>query len=346
MAKQNNNFSKDILKIYRNNPKCLKLIFDYNLNNGPIDRSDNNGNNIIHYIVMNNDAETLSSVLNHVNYFNLFSTSVINMQNKNGDTPMHIAVRNNNEVIAKMLDNAGADLTIKNRRGERIKEDERSNGFDMSDFQASNRVSSEEFLENLANALQVKSSGRRQRINPMSIEQFMIGGNDEESLVADSSIVLKFVGDDTPDMSGGRRRRNTSKKDKRSKRSASRSNESSDIHDQVVASLKELSENEEDARAIKAGLYGMVKEKNPELNNLDRAKKMLEYMKDKSIMKNLMDHIDDYKKIIAEARKMKEAQGKSVDKEKKEKKNKSSESADGEKKVRKTKKTKTETEST
>jgi len=342
MAKQNNNFSKDILKIYRNNPKCLKLIFDYNLNNGPIDRSDNNGNNIIHYIVMNNDAETLSSVLNHVNYFNLFSTSVINMQNKNGDTPMHIAVRNNNEVISKMLDNAGADLTIKNRRGERIKEDERSNGFDMSDFQSSNRVSSEEFLENLANALQVKSSGRRQRLNPMSIEQFMIGGNDEESLVADSSIVLKFVGDDTPDMGGGRRKRSkSSKKNKRkSKRSASRSNESSDIHDQVVASLKELTGNEEDARAIKAGLYGMVKEKNPELNNLDRAKKMLEYMKDKSIMKNLMDHIDDYKKIIAEARKMKEAQGKSVDREKKDK------SADGEKKVRKTKKTKSETEST
>ena len=95
--------------------------------------------------------------------------------------------------------------------------------------------------------------------------------------------------------------------------------ESSDIHDQVVASLKELTGNEEDARAIKAGLYGIVKKKNPKLNNLDRAKKMLEYMKDKSIMKDLMDNIDDYKKIIAEARKMREAQGKSVDREKKEK---------------------------
>ena len=121
-----------------------------------------------------------------------------------------------------------------------------------------------------------------------------------------------------------------------------RTNESSDIHNQVVASLKELTGNEEDARAIKAGLYGMVKEKNPELNNLDRAKKMLEYMKDKSIMKNLMDNIDDYKKIIAEARKMREEQGKSVDREKKEK----NKSADGEKKVKKTKKTKSETEST
>jgi hypothetical protein len=177
----------------------------------------------------------------------------------------------------------------------------------------------------------------------MSIEQFMIGGNDEESLVADSSIVLKFVGDDTPNMNGGRRKRSKgSKKNRKSKRSASRSNESSDIHDQVIASLKELTGNEEDARAIKAGLYGMVKKENPELNNLDRAKKMLEYMKDKSIMKNLMDNIDDYKKIIAEARKMREAQGKSVDREKKEK----NKSADGEKKVKKTKKTKSETEST
>ena len=117
-----------------------------------------------------------------------------------------------------------------------------------------------------------------------------------------------------------------------------RTNESSNIHDQVVASFKEILGNEEEARAIKAGLYGMVKEKNPTLNNFDRAKKMLEYMNDKNIISELRGRIGELKNIIAEAKKRKEEQGTSVKKEKKEKKeNKNSSDVEKVKKPRKTK---------
>ena len=70
--------------------------------------------------------------------------------------------------------------------------------------------------------------------------------------------------------------------------------------------------NEADGRAMKAGLYSMVKEKNPTLNNIDRANKMVEYLNDKKIMKEITASLDKYRKIIADARKMKEEQQKSM----------------------------------
>ena len=83
---------------------------------------------------------------------------------------------------------------------------------------------------------------------------------------------------------------------------------SSLIHDEVLASLVKLMGNEEDARAIKAGLYSMVKSQYPDLGNLDRAKKMEELLKDKKVMKELQNKIDELRGIIAEAKKMKEQQ--------------------------------------
>ena len=330
MFHQKKNFSRDILKIYRNHPKCLKLIFDYNLNNGPIDTTDSNGNNILHHIVMNNDIETLISVLKHVSSFSLFSTSIINRRNMNGDTPTHIAVRNNNEEIASILENAGADLNIKNRRGEHVSRDDSDN------------VSSDDFINALGKALHLPPMNRsRSRSRSMGRNIFMSGGskNYNDSVgVESSSLVLKFAGDS--EQMGGRRRSRSkkSRKNRRSVRSLSRTNESSNIHDQVVAALKEMLGNEEEARAIKAGLYGMVKEKNPTLNNFDRAKKMLEYMNDKNIISELRGRIGELKNIIAEAKKRKEEQGTSVKKEKKEKKeNKNSSDVEKVKKPRKTK---------
>ena len=117
MFNQNNNFSKDIIKLYLNNPSCLNIIFDYHLASGDLSALDRSGNNIVHHIVLKNDVKTLVSVLN-CNRVNV--RSLINQQNIDGDLPMHIAVRNENEEIAKMLDNAGTNKSIKNNNGENI----------------------------------------------------------------------------------------------------------------------------------------------------------------------------------------------------------------------------------
>jgi len=376
----NNNFSRNILKLYQNNPDAINIIFEYNLIKGPINQTDHNGNNLLHHIVQKNDVKTLNSVLNYINYLDSFSHGIINHQNKNGDTPMHIAVRHQNEHIAKLLDNAGADLTIKNSNGEVIASSEEKGyndsdvlsdtvnkwkhlshqnegSIDLSDLEDSNFrpfgsrhskhsrhsrhsnisdtfiggpgvTDSERFISELAREL---TKTKKIRIPAVAsaysvATRGMIGGAKNES---ETSFVVKFT--DGEQVGGAQRHRSRSRKSKRS-HSPGRTNESSEIHDQVIAKLKEVTGNEEDARAIKAGLYNLVKEQNPTLGNLDRAKKMLEYMNDKKIMKELMNRIPEYRKILAEVRANKEKQGKKVaeaSKEKKPKKAKKS-SADSE----------------
>ncbi|NBW57939.1 hypothetical protein EBR43_09220, partial [bacterium] len=61
--------------------------------------------------------------------------------------------------------------------------------------------------------------------------------------------------------------------------------ESSLLHDQVVKIFMDEGDSEEDARVKKMALYKYTKDKHPELNNLDRAKKMKEYAEDSGILK-------------------------------------------------------------
>jgi len=63
--------------------------------------------------------------------------------------------------------------------------------------------------------------------------------------------------------------------------------ESSNIHDEVVKMFMDNGKTEEEARIMKMALYKYTKDKNPELNNLDRAKKMKEYAHDSKIIKSL-----------------------------------------------------------
>jgi len=365
----NNNFSLNILKLYQNNPDAIRIIFEYNLAKGPLNHTDHNGNNILHHVVQSNDIKTLTNILNYINYYDNLSHGILNHQNKNGDTPMHIAVRNQNEQIAKLLDNAGADLTIKNSNGEVIASSEekgnsemmsesvnrwkhlsnRDESIDISDLDDSNfrPFSSKQSKHNISNTFIGGPSDSERFINELAKEltktrkiripnvataysvvaRGLNGGgvkNDSET-----SFVVKFT--DGQQVGGARRRRSRSRKSSRS-HSPGRTNESSEIHDQVIQKLKDLTGNEEDARAIKAGLYNLVKEQNPTLGNLDRAKKMLEYMNDKKIMKELMNRMDEYKKILAEVRANKEKQGKKVNdsNDSKQKKPRKSKKADSE----------------
>lgn len=63
--------------------------------------------------------------------------------------------------------------------------------------------------------------------------------------------------------------------------------ESSNLHDEVVKMFMDEGKSEEEARIMKMALYKYTKEHNPELNNLDRAKKMREYAGDKKIVSKL-----------------------------------------------------------
>jgi hypothetical protein len=79
--------------------------------------------------------------------------------------------------------------------------------------------------------------------------------------------------------------------------------ESSNIHDEVVKKFMDDGKSEEEARIMKMALYKYTKEKHPDLNNLDRAKKMKEYSDESSILKKL--DLDNVRKIYADVKKAK-----------------------------------------
>lgn len=79
--------------------------------------------------------------------------------------------------------------------------------------------------------------------------------------------------------------------------------ESSNIHDAVRKMFVDSGKSEEDARILKMALYKYTKDKHPELNNLDRAKKMMEYAEDNSILKKL--DLDSTRKVYEEVKKSK-----------------------------------------
>jgi len=79
--------------------------------------------------------------------------------------------------------------------------------------------------------------------------------------------------------------------------------ESSNIHDAVVKQFMDNGKSEEEARIMKMALYKYTKEKHPDLNNLDRAKKMQEYADESSILKKL--DLENVRKIYADVKKAK-----------------------------------------
>lgn len=80
--------------------------------------------------------------------------------------------------------------------------------------------------------------------------------------------------------------------------------ESSTLHDEVVKIFMDNGKSEEDARIMKMALYKYTKDKHPELNNLDRAKKMREYAEESSIINKL--DLDTSRKIFQEVSKSKQ----------------------------------------
>ena len=80
--------------------------------------------------------------------------------------------------------------------------------------------------------------------------------------------------------------------------------ESSTLHDEVVKIFMDNGKSEEEARIMKMALYKYTKDKHPELNNLDRAKKMREYADESSIINKL--DLDTSRKIFEEVSKSKQ----------------------------------------
>ena len=327
------NIFANLISIYNSNPNTVKTIFEYGLLNDFLCYVDSNKNTLLHIIVKNKDKETLICFLNFLYKKNL-TEKIINNQNIDGDTAIHIAVRNNLFDLAKLLEDAGINMSIKNNKGESVENDS----------------SSQSPCENILNKVITRSRSpspinqfiRRSR-SPSPINQFIrrskhdnddslsnsikkhfgynLNKSNEEQSV--SEIFIKNLAQEInktrkeinktkyiSGLMGGKKgskksSKRNSKRRSKNKRSNSKSAESpsSLIHNEVVQYfINELKCSFEEAKALKAALYSLVKKDFPSLNNLQRAEKMKELISNKTIIKQIKAEKDKYLEIIANAK--------------------------------------------
>ena len=84
-----------------------------------INSLDEEGNNIIHKIVENNDSQILKQSLKTLKKKELLK--IINQKNYIGYTPLHCAITNHNQECAQILINNGADIRIITDDGYQVK---------------------------------------------------------------------------------------------------------------------------------------------------------------------------------------------------------------------------------
>jgi hypothetical protein len=287
----NKKIANDLIKIYNKNPEAIQILFEYNLVNFPINIPDSNSNTILHSIVAKHDHKTLIAVLNYILYVNTDYTNLINHQNNDGDTAMHIAVRHGFMDCAKMLHKAGTNLTLINKKGESIElqDDSTQTIIDDDDDKIVSSIIDEGIRENnKISVFTTECDDIKSQIDSIFTKQ-----EDSDTQVFLTNLLKKL----NPLSRGGR------KYTKRNRKKTP----SNLAHEEVISKAKsELNMNDEDAAAFKSGLYKLVKKQFPTLSNKDRSLKMLELMKDKKIIKEIRSNLDEIKKVIAEHRKQKE----------------------------------------
>ena len=122
---------------------------------------DKNGNTILHHLVLcsknNNECEDEIDML----IKNKNISTCINAQNNNGETPILLAIKEQNDNVANKLDIAGADLSIKDNFGNYvIAEDENANELTNKTIETSEAI------------FNLKDLFPKKNMNETSIESF------------------------------------------------------------------------------------------------------------------------------------------------------------------------------
>ena len=379
----NQKFQKELHDLYDSDPKFITKLLEYQII-VPLTSKDKYGNTILHKMIEKKDFKNIDLLLQNLNlniYDNNTKLFLLNSKNDSGNTPVHIAVMKDLQIVAKQLDKAGADLSIPNSNDlvismsdseteTNINIDSKNklsssksntnynrnilgNNFELdtitSESQESNiSVDTVAFIDFLKSKQLVEQNGGKQSKNSIKGKRNINNDNKiNVDTATDSLGISHLIQEYLDNQNGGKKKKSKKVKSSRltksseSASSSSRSNlsrktnDASKIHEDVVNIIRNMlpklgNNDPNDAIYVKAGLYAMIKEKYPNLSNLQRANKL----------KDLTTE-DEIKKILNILPKLKESVTKAREQRKIEKENSNkSVNSDDIKKVKSSKKTK------
>jgi len=109
-------FENRLHDLYLSDKEFIHKILDNELV-VPLKSTDSNGNTILHKMILNNDYKGIDLLLNNIKR-HIYSKDTINVllngQNNKRNTPIHIAILNGQQNVAKQLHNSGADISLAN----------------------------------------------------------------------------------------------------------------------------------------------------------------------------------------------------------------------------------------
>jgi hypothetical protein len=288
-----------------------KLVKDY----GGV---DDDKRTLLHYLAKDyehykNDTSLVEAVLSGGQV-----TNFINKQDKNGDTPLHVAVKYGNVDMASMLDGAGCDLTIKNKDGLKIEaESDNSEEFtNKMNNKSSNNMATKEDMDNVTNIINkflvnsnnadnfTYSDNNSLAMSTNFMNEYSSKNTNTNSIQVDTENFLDEIFGKLDQTGGAKKRRVTKgnrKLNKKGKHKISRSTElsrlvnrqGSEIHKKVLDNImkllklnKDKPDDVEKARNIKAVMWDQVKKMPSLKSNLD-----------KSVELEKMTNLDNLKKI-------------------------------------------------
>jgi hypothetical protein len=113
---RNQKFENELHTLYLTDRKFIHQLLEYELK-FPITKKDSNNNNLLHQMILQKDFKGIDYLLSYLN--NSICDSevknfILNGQNKQLNTPIHLAVINGHQDVAKKLGKLGVNLSLPN----------------------------------------------------------------------------------------------------------------------------------------------------------------------------------------------------------------------------------------
>ena len=104
-----------------------KFLFNKMISMSNLNEVDDDGNTFLHHLVNRGNKEYINDFLNICNKKDL-KNNLINKVNCNNESPLYLAVKNENQEIAQLLYNNGANTNIISKDGLSVKFDNTQKG--------------------------------------------------------------------------------------------------------------------------------------------------------------------------------------------------------------------------